>query len=189
MQIFSNKADARKFFLQKRKELTQEQISLFSEQLSQQLISLEQFKQADTVLFYYPTRNEPELFLAINAAFRAGKSVAFPISLTDTLTLDFRVVNDLSELEVGAYGIREPKYDVPKASCTERTLCVVPALAFDENALRLGYGKGYYDRFLADFKGTSAGLFYEGFFCKSLPSLNTDVAVDILITTTGVIER
>ena len=122
-------------------------------------------------------------------AFESGKNVAFPISLTDSFTLDFRRVTSLDELNVGAYGIREPLKDAKKAVFTKNSLCVVPALSFDQKGFRLGYGKGYYDRFLSAFPGKSAGLCFEDFLCDSLPTDSKDIAVDILITNKGVLKR
>ena len=189
MNIFSDKSEARKYFLAKRSELTSEQIECFSADLCAYLCELEEFKNSDTVLFYYPTRREPELFSAMQAAIALGKSIAFPISLTDTLTLDFRTVTSLDELEVGAYGIREPSVSAPRASLSKSTLCVVPALAFDSHGYRLGYGKGYYDRFLGNFCGKSVGLCHSFFLTDILPTDKNDIAVDILISETGAIER
>jgi 5-formyltetrahydrofolate cyclo-ligase len=188
-QIFSDKQSARKFFLERRSTLDAEQITLYSTRLSELLCSREEFKNADLVLFYYPTRREPELFLAMEKALKLKKSIAFPISLTDSLTLDFRTVSSLDELESGAYGIKEPRKDSPEAILSERTLCVVPALAFDKQGFRLGYGKGYYDRFLKNFKGTSIGLCFDGFLTELLPTDPNDIAVDIIITHTGAFER
>jgi 5-formyltetrahydrofolate cyclo-ligase len=122
-------------------------------------------------------------------ALKLKKSIAFPISLTDSLTLDFRTVSSLDELESGAYGIKEPREDSPKAILSERTLCVVPALAFDKQGFRLGYGKGYYDRFLKNFQGVSIGLCKDDFLADSLPTDKNDIPVDILITDTGAFER
>ncbi len=189
MKLFSDKSCARKFFLAQRKSLTREEIELFSARLSKSLCSLNEFKDADTLLFYYPTQNEPELFLAMETGIKMGKSIAFPISMPDTLTLDFRCVNSLSELKPGTYKIMEPSEDAPIAVFTQRSLCVVPALAFDERGFRLGYGKGYYDRFLPSFPGKSVGLFFDGFLCKDLPTDTTDIAVDLLISSIGVLKK
>lgn len=188
-QAFLNKKDARKFFLAQRSTLTKEQIKVYSAQLSKLLCMSEEFKNADTVLFYYPTRNEPELFEAMTVATAAGKNIAFPISVTDTLTLDFRKVSSPDDLICGAYSISEPRTDAEKATFSKNSLCVVPALAFDKKGFRLGYGKGYYDRFLSSFPGVSVGLCFDGFLSDSLPTDDNDIAVNILITNTGVFEK
>ena len=71
-------------------------------------------------------------------------------------------------------------------SCSNTFRCVVPALALDENGFRLGYGKGYYDRFLRDFAGTSVCALLNGFSCKVLPHDENDIPVNITIFETGV---
>ncbi len=182
------KKELRKYFLDKRRALTRAQIEVASEAVSKRLISLPEFERADTVLFFYPTRNEPELFIAMDVALKKGKSIAFPISRTDTVTLDFRLVSVLDELMEGTYGIYEPADSAPLPIITESSLCVVPALSFDSKGFRLGYGKGYYDRFLPTFKGTSVGIAFDEFISHDLPALPTDIPVDILITQTGVLK-
>lgn len=186
--IPSCKKELRGHFLDKRRALTRAQIEALSESISKKLIALSEFERADTVLFFYPTRNEPELFVAINEALTRGKDVAFPISRPDTLTLDFRLISDLGELNEGTYKIYEPSDSAPLPTVTERTLCVVPALSYDKKGFRLGYGKGYYDRFLPTFKGTSVGIAFDEFISSDLPALPTDIPVDILITQTGVLK-
>ena len=67
------------------------------------------------------------------------------------------------------------------------SVCIVPALVYDKQGFRLGYGKGYYDRFLSGFHGVTAGLIYSDFVVKSLPRGRFDKASDIAITEKGVI--
>jgi len=149
---------------------------------------LDEFISADTVLIFSPTRNEPDLIPVAIEAWSRGKLVAFPISQTGDCTLDFRIVSSMNELQAGAYGIYEPRNTATKATFTERTLCIVPALAVDKNGFRLGYGKGYYDRFLSSFKGVSVCALLSDFSCELLPHDEKDVPVDITIFETGVVK-
>ena len=184
---FSDKKVARKEFLQKRLSLTEEKRLKTDTALCRTIIELEEFKNCDTVLLYHPTRNEADLLEVAKTALSLKKRVAFPISLVDTCTLDFRLVAALEELSASTYGICEPPCSASKAVFTESTLCIVPALAYDVRGYRLGYGKGYYDRFLKNFKGVSLGAINADFLCKELPINDTDIAVNIVITETGVI--
>ena len=188
MGMFECKKEARKYFLDKRKSISAEEISGRSAALCEHICALDGFSAADTVLLFAPTRNEPNLIPVALKAWSMGKRVAFPISQTDTCTLDFRFVNSIDELQTGAYGIFEPRENAAKATFTERTLCVVPALAVDKEGFRLGYGKGYYDRFLCDFKGLSACALLNGFSCESLPHDENDIPVNIIIFETGVVK-
>ena len=186
MSDFIDKKAARRFFIDKRKGLSSDELNQRSAGLCEHIISLKEFTRADTVLIFAPTRNEPDLSGVAHKAWELKKRVAFPISRTADCTLDFRAVNSMNELAVGAYGIFEPSENAAPATPTERTLCVVPALAVDKNGFRLGYGKGYYDRFLKNFKGTSVCALLSEFSCNSLPYDENDIPVDITIFETGV---
>ena len=186
MSEFLDKKEARRFFLDKRGAIGADEIKERSATLCEHILTLDEFEGADTVLVFASTRNEPDLAGVALAAWERGKCVAFPISRTSDCTLDFRAVGALYELEVGAYGILEPKSTAPTPDITKKTLCIVPALAVDENGFRLGYGKGYYDRFLRTFDGTSLCALLNGFSCKVLPHDENDIPVNITIFETGV---
>lgn len=182
---FGDKRTARAALLKTRESIGDGQG--YSDLLCRGIAILEEYKNADTILLYFPTRSEPDLSPLAKAAWREGKKVAFPISRTDSLTLDFRLVSSLDELCVGAYGIREPNTSAKRAEITVRTLCVVPALAVDMDGFRLGYGKGYYDRFLAQFNGRALTALHSSLVCDRLPREETDIPIDTIITETGAI--
>ena len=183
----NEKKAARAHFLSKRLSLSPIERHLLDAELVNQISALDEFKQCDTVLLYASTKNEPNFSRLALRAWELGKGVAFPISLTDTCELDFRLIDSLTDLESGAYGIYEPTADRPVAAFTEKTLCIVPALAIDSHGFRLGYGKGYYDRFLKNFKGISLSAVDSRFTVDTLPTYPTDIPVDIIITETGVV--
>ena len=87
----------------------------------------------------------------------------------------------------GAYGIPEPSDKMEVVTDFSECICIVPGLVFDLSGHRLGYGKGYYDRFLKDFTGYSVGLVYSEFILDKLPCEPTDRAVDLMITERGII--
>ena len=88
----------------------------------------------------------------------------------------------LDELERGAYSIPEPRADAEVFSHRRHALCIVPALAFDRRGFRLGYGGGYYDKFLKEFDGVSLGVTYDALIADKLPTGVYDVPVDVIIT-------
>ena len=186
---FSDKKSARAYLRQKRSALTKEYLKQASDSLCGAIIALDEFKNSDTILLFYPLGNEPDLLKVMDSATRLGKKVAFPISFPETSTLEFHEVASLSKMSVGTYGIAEPPADAPIPPLTKNTLCIVPALAVDRRGYRIGYGKGYYDRFLACFDGISLCAVFDGFLCRSLPTEATDIPLDILITETGVIRK
>ena len=185
--IVSDKKSVRTALRKKRAELSEEYISEASGAFCEAILSLDEFKRCDTVLLFYPLGNEPDMRRIAFEARSLGKKVAFPISLTESYTLEFHEVASLDEMKLGTYGIAEPPTDAPLPTITQKTLCVVPALAVDKRGYRIGYGKGYYDRFLASFEGISIAAVFDGFLLDRLPTEDTDVPLDILITKTGVI--
>ena len=150
------------------------------------LISTKEFSRADKILLYYPVKSEADPLPLIEIAFELGKKVAFPKCNKDDLTMRFFEISSRNDLSLGAYNIPEPKEDLDKLVCDERTLCVVPALLYSRDGHRLGWGKGYYDRFLADFGGASVGFTYDGFVVDELPYGEHDRRLDMIITEKGV---
>lgn len=159
----------------------------YSELLCNGIEALKEYKDADVILLYFPTRSEPDISPLADIARRDGKKIAFPISVTKDCTLDFRFISSPDELEIGAYGIREPRADAERATLSERTLCIVPALAVDADGYRLGYGKGYYDRFLSTFEGSAVVAIHSSLVCERLPRNDTDIPIKTIITETGAI--
>ena len=179
---FNSKADARKHFFALRKSIDENERKQKSLDICNKIISLPEFSSCDALFIYAPIKSEADPTPLFEEAKKRGISVAFPISVTSTFTLDFRFINSIDELNVGAYGIREPSTNAKKAFFSKSSICVVPALAFDVSGNRLGYGKGFYDRFLNDFSGLSIGITYSELKCNKLPAESTDIPVDIIIT-------
>ncbi len=184
---FASKKEAREQLLAKRLAITPELKQWRDTELCKSIARLHEFMEADTLLLYSPVRGEPDITPLAFLAWTLKKAVAFPISNTATLTLTFKEVSSLSELRVGAYGILEPDIKAKNAKMTKKTLCIVPALSFDMHGFRLGYGKGFYDRFLADFSGVSVGAIYDSLISRELPTNGTDIPAHIVISETGVL--
>ena len=146
------------------------------------LINTKEFSDADTVLLYYPINNELSPLKILEIAIQSGKTVAFPVCQKEDRTLIFRKVTSLSQLRVASFGIFEPSEECSIVTPNERTLCIVPALALGRSGERLGYGGGYYDKFLATFGGTSAGFIYSELAGIDLPQENFDVSLNMIIT-------
>lgn len=101
--------------------------------------------------------------------------------------MDFHPVSRLSELTAGAYGIPEPSAHSPSLTAEEtaNALCVVPALSVAPSGYRLGYGGGYYDRFLRNFTGRTVCPVYRCMLTEELPFDRYDQRVDLIITEEG----
>ena len=173
---------------ERRKAIPHEQAATQNRFLVERIASSDAFLNADLVLLYAPIGTEINLLPLARIARERGIDVAFPISEPETCTLDFRILTTDARLAKGTYGIPEPPADAPKVTCTARTLCIVPGLSFAPNGARIGYGKGYYDRFLADFPGVAIGAVYESMLSDSLPTDEHDLPVSLVFTERGTID-
>lgn len=183
-----DKSALRTFFREKRRRLTEAYGTASAEMLRKNTEDFVlQCKDVRTVLTFFPVKGEPDILPLADALLRKGYGIAFPISHTETLTLEFKYVKDISELTAGAYGIPEPPPSAPTVTEYSDALCLVPALAFDRRGMRIGYGKGYYDRFLSHFCGKSLGTAFSEFVTEELPVAANDISVDIIITEKGVL--
>lgn len=134
-------------------------------------------EKASGVFCYVSTEIEVDTRRFLRFCFERGIPVAVPVSGDTELT--FCKISSFSDLAEGRFGILEPAIKVP-AEHDENTLCVVPALCADGEGLRLGYGKGYYDRFLSGFRGTSVIICYEDFRME-VPTEPHDKRADITL--------
>lgn len=171
-----------------RRALPPEEKAAMDRKITDRIRSLVSYRYVDTLLLYYPKSTEIDTLPLAKSALEAGKKVAFPVT-GENGRMEFRLVENLdSDLAPGKFGIPEP---LPSCSLFEKNgrssaLILVPALAFDKEGFRLGYGKGYYDRYLEDFIVTSVGLVYQDFIADRLPRGRFDQAVDLLVTEKGV---
>ncbi len=167
-----------------RQNLTQQKKKFLDNKIHQSLYKLWQYNNCDLVLTYVSKEIEVDTFKIIEKALKQGKKVAVPICIVDGCLMDFYYINSIeNDLESGAFGVLEPIV----SKCTKVTdfsnaLCVVPGFSFDAQGYRLGYGKGYYDRFLNKFEGTTVGICYSQCVKWELPHGYFDKPVDFLVT-------
>ena len=149
------------------------------------LINSVSFKYADAVLMFHPTENEINILPVFEAAKRNGKRVAFPKCFGNGI-MKFFYVDDLSLLKEGKYGIKAP--DEGEAfEGSVHPICIVPCLAATKDGTRIGYGGGFYDKFLHKFDGISMCVQYDEFVADGLPQEKRyDKKFDVLVTESGV---
>lgn len=133
--------------------------------------------RASSVFTYASTMIEVDTRRIITYCLDRGIPTALPVS--GEAELLFYYITGTDELIKGRYDIDEPPQLRP-AAADRHTLCVVPALCADGNGLRLGYGKGYYDRFLSSFCGRSVILCYKN-FKREVPAEPHDIRADFTI--------
>ncbi len=149
------------------------------------------YRFAKILLLYAPMDDEIDIMPIARRALADGKQIAFPRCNTANNTMRYHIIKTEDDLVTGAYGIREPKetlpvYDPIQESGDTHPVCLIPGLVFDAEGYRIGYGKGYYDRYLVHFGGVRVGAVYSDFVIRNLPRGRFDLAVDVLVTEKGV---
>ena len=150
--------------------------------ICESVLKTKQYKNADRIYVYWSCGSEADTRKIISRALVDGKKVALPKCEDSAGNMRFYYIDSLSDLSVGMYGIAEPTGERLADDFTADSLCLVPALSFDYDGYRLGYGKGYYDRFLSNFTGVSMGLCYEACLSKKLPRDIYDKKVNCIVT-------
>ena len=110
------------------------------------LLSLDEYDRAECIALYAPAHNETDTGLILAAAFKAGKRVLYPAVCGHQMV--FRHVTAVEQLQEGTFGLLEPCPTGVEHQADEADLIIVPGVAFDLTGHRVGYGKGFYDRFL-----------------------------------------
>lgn len=145
------------------------------------------YRESSVIFTYVSLDQEADTKRFIEEALKDGKKVAVPRCIYGTRNMEFCLINSLDDLEEGAFGVLEPKTSCEVYTDYSGGFCIVPALAFDRKGYRLGYGKGYYDRFLVNFCGKTAGICYNEFIVPELPRGKYDESVDLIVTEKRVI--
>lgn len=161
----------------------------YDKKIQNKLLNLFMIREADIILAYVSTPIEVQTLDFIESLLNQGKKVAVPKCLNDKGDMDFFFINSLEDLEDGFFGVKEPNPETAeKALTTEKTVCVVPAFLFDKSGYRLGYGKGYYDRFLSKFQGKTVGICYEENIRDSLMHGKYDRPVTLIVTEKRIVD-
>lgn len=182
------KQEIRAEYKQKRRAIPPDVKEMRDEAIRAALEAMPVYQKAPWLLCYVSLADEVDTKRLIEDALAAGKRVCVPISLPETYTVDFYEIRSLEELVPGTYGVLEPD---PKRSrkvtfFPRSAVCIVPGLVFDAEGFRLGYGKGYYDRFLQQYHGVKIGICYEEMTVKLLPHGYYDRPVHWLVHETGI---
>lgn len=194
MPINNNDIRAQKTLLRNeskvfRSTLTDDEKYRLDRKIANRLLNLWYFRENDLLLTYVSNQIEVDTKFVIQQAFEQNKRVAVPRCLEGTRNMDFYLIKSLNDLSKGSFGILEPS----EAQCEKLTdfsggICIVPALAFDPNGFRLGFGKGYYDRFLSNTHVKTVGICYDGCIFEELPHGKYDRKVSMIVTESRIID-
>ena len=153
------------------------------------VLGLEAYRRAKLVHTYVSSKeNEVDTRALIGTCLAQGKRVAVPVVMPGTKTLAHALIDGLDQLVVGPWGLAQPD---PAAAVwlhaeARIDLVVVPGLAFDRRGHRIGWGGGYYDRFLAQVQAVKIGLCYDALVLDCIPGAPHDVPVDLVVAETAI---
>ncbi|MCK4244837.1 MAG: 5-formyltetrahydrofolate cyclo-ligase [Candidatus Omnitrophica bacterium] len=185
----AEKEKIRRRVLRLRNSLPPEERREKSKAIKERLFTFFEFKTAKIILLYAAKGSEVETKEMLQEALSSGKKVGLPITKGEDLL--FSQILQFKELSPSTFGILEPKKKYRPLSIERVDLVIVPGIAFDTKGNRIGFGGGFYDRFLSKIpkRILKIGLVFElQVISESLPSHRRDVAVDKIITEKRVID-
>ena len=172
-----------------REALSEQERSVLDDRITQKLLATSEYAEATTVLTYVSVSSEVSTRMFIECALRDGKTVAVPRCLPGHC-LEFVAITSLEQLVAAPFNLLEPPKELPAVTEDQKnnSICIVPALLVDTKGYRLGYGAGFYDRFLSTYAGKKICLAYQQNLSRTmLPHTAFDVAVDVVITESDVL--
>ena len=187
--VATEKQRLREERLAAREALSEQERSVLDDRITQKLLAASEYVEATTVLTYVSVSSEVSTRMFIESALRDGKTVAVPRCLPEHC-LEFVAITSLDQLIAAPFGLLEPPKELPALTeeQMDASICIVPALLVDIKGYRLGYGAGFYDRFLSTFPGKKICLAYQQNLSRTmLPHTAFDVAVDLVITESDVL--
>ncbi len=182
------KSALRRAILAQRDAISAQEVRRRSEAVSSRLFGLPEFAEARVVMFFVSFGSELDTVPMIRQAVAEGKRAAAPRASPGTRELTPCEIRDVgADLAVGAHGIREPKLHCPEVRPEEIDVVLVPAAVWGEDGYRIGYGGGYYDRFLARLPhARRIGLGLEVQVVPAVPHGEHDLPVEALVTEAAV---
>jgi 5-formyltetrahydrofolate cyclo-ligase len=174
----SKKDSLRNLLLEKRDNTSFDLLKIASQKMQKKIKKIYAFKNAKKIGVYYPIQSEILTQDIIQELISDGKEVFLPKVIGEKM--EFRKIKDFSSLEKGNFDIMEPKDDCP----TDNNLDVilVPTVGISPDGVRLGYGYGFYDKFLAKYNVTTIALTLEKQIIKNIPKSDHDVTIDWIVT-------
>ena len=148
--------------------------------LFERFLALPEVEAAETVMVFYGTGREPDTVPLIQALLEKGRRVALPVVLPHR-GMEARQVTDIDRLVPNRYGIPEPDGSSPVIPKHEIDVALVPHLMVDRDGYRLGWGGGYYDRWLTDFPGFTVSVCRPGRMVEHMPREEFDIPVKLVL--------
>lgn len=184
------KREIRKTILEIREKLPKKEVFEKSNSIKNKLFEMKEFREADSILFYVSYDNEVYTHDMVKECITYKEQIGVPISNKKNRSLILSRLSKWDDLEIGSYGILEPKKDkIKEISIDDIDLIIVPGVVFDETGHRVGHGKGYYDNLLRNSKkALHIGLAFEFQIVNIVPVEKHDIPVDKIVTEKRVID-
>ena len=180
------KKEFRKKVINLRKEKDKDFIKHNSDIITDKLLNLDCIKNDKNIMLYLDFNNEVSTDSLIKKLLNLGKIVSSPITLKEERKLIPSQITDLKNgIQYGAYNIREPKPECsPAINIKDLDVVIVPAVAYDKNCYRLGYGGGFYDRFLENLRkdAVTIGIAFDLQIFDEVPKEAHDAQLDYIVT-------
>lgn len=184
--IRSIKNEMRDEYKKKRQAMDSEEKLRLDSKISERFLSSMSYKYANQILLYASTDDEISTDIIFKKAIADGKNCFFPRCFEHSQMAYYKASSE-KDLISDKYNIKAPADSSEIYEPQPSDVCIVPAMAYDKKGFRLGYGKGFYDRFLPNFMGVKIGFCYSSFIRPQLPRGRYDISVDSIITEKGVI--
>ena len=172
--------------IEKRNSLTDQEVKDKSKKIINNLKSLKEFKEAKNILFYISCKKEVDTQEIIKELLeKKEKNIIVPYTIKNKPKIFLSELKDFVELEPKTFGILESKEKYIREFNKDKVdLVIVPAIVFDKNGYRIGYGYGYYDRFLKTIKKdiVKVGLAFDFQLIDKIPEEEHDVPLNIIVT-------
>ena len=153
-------------------------MEIYSNKIHDNLKKIHEFRLATKIGLYYPTGSEVLTQRIIQEAISKGLEVYLPKVIGEQL--EFRRIQNFSSLEHGSFDIMEPKDGCPLAGKME--VLIIPAIGTSVDMYRIGYGRGFYDRFLAKNKTVKIALCLQKQVVRMIPKEEHDIQMDYTVT-------
>ncbi len=177
-----DKALVRKEVRKKLAAMTEEKVVRQAEEIADRLFGTVFWREAAAIAVTISTRQEVPTAGIIRKAWEEGKRVAVPKCDPVDKTMEFRYITSFRELETVYFGLQEPIISETEAARKEEMdLMIVPGLAFDRKGYRIGFGGGYYDRYLEQYDGMSISLLFPEQMYESIEKEQHDIPVSVLV--------
>ena len=184
MKDNSEKTSLREFLLEKRDGTSFDLMKIASKSILKKLKKIESFRNAQKIGAYYPIGSEILTQDIMQEALSEGKEVFLPKVIGKNM--EFRKIENFSNLENGSFDIMEPRNECPADNNLD--VILVPTVGISPTGVRLGYGHGFYDRFLAENKIETISLTLEKQIIKNIPRSDHDVIINWIVTEDRVID-